>query len=658
MNIQGGSMFTRITLLTIISISTIIAQSGKISGRVLDKETGESLIGANVIIMNTNMGAATEVDGYFTIKSIPTGKYSLRASYVGYASEIKNDIVIKGFDSLFIEFKLESDFTLAEIIVLESKPTINKATTNSCRVTTSESIQTLTVRGGRSNEVLYYLEGINVQAGGYTAEFNKYCQSAPWNTEEYNTIVENEFLNAFSNPLSTFSIDVDAASYSNARRFIEDGQFPPKDAVRIEEFINYFDYDYPIPSDDKPFSVYTELGTCPWNENNYLLHVGIKGKELSVEERTDCNLVFLLDVSGSMTPENKLPLVKKAFKFLVKKLRGNDKISIVVYAGSAGLVLPTTSGSDKDKILSALEMLHAGGSTAGGAGIQLAYKIAKENFVEGGNNRIILATDGDFNIGVSNTSELVEMIEEKRNEGIFLTILGFGMGNYKDGRLEELADKGNGNYYYIDNILEAKKVFDHDLMGTLFTIAKDVKIQMEFNPAKVALYRLIGYENRLLKKEDFDDDKKDAGELGAGHTVTALYEIVPMKNKIQPEEKEELKYQISKLTKEAKNSNELLTLKLRYKLPEENKSKLISSIVSDDVKSIETASDNFNFSAAVAGFAMLIRESKFRGKVDYDLIENLAEKSISEDKYGYRDEFVSLVKRSRKLSEGLTLLEE
>lgn len=650
-------MFTKITFLALLIISTISAKSGIISGKVTDTETGEALIGANVIILNTNWGAATDINGYFKISFVPPGTYELRASYVGYSPQTIKDVKVKASDSIFIEIKLKTDFTLAEICVVESKPLIEKHSTNSCKVTNSESIQTLHVRGGRSTEVAYYLEGINLQAGGYTAEFNQYHQSAPGNTEEYNTIVENEFLDAFSNPLSTFSIDVDAASYSNARRFIQDGQLPPRDAVRVEEFINYFDYDYPQPKDEHPFSVFTELGACPWNENNYLLHVGIKGKELADEERTDCNLVFLLDVSGSMQPENKLPLVKKAFKFLVKNLLENDKISIVVYAGSAGLVLPTTSGDQKRKITIALDNLHAGGSTAGGAGIQLAYNIAKENFIEGGNNRIILATDGDFNVGVSSTSELVKMIEEKRDEGIFLTILGFGMGNYKDGRLEELADKGNGNYYYIDNILEAKKVFDHDLMGTLFTIAKDVKMQIEFNPVKVAAYRLVGYENRLLKKEDFDDDKKDAGELGAGHTVTALYEIVLAKVAKTFEDREDLKYQVSKLTYTAKNSDELLTLKLRYKPPKEDESKLITSVVNDKVNLTETASENFNFSAAVAGFAMILWDSKFKGQADFKMIEELADNNLSNDKYGYRDEFISIVKRAKKLSEELSVLE-
>jgi len=644
-------MFTKITLLALFIFSTISAKSGNIAGKITDAETGEALIGANVVILNTNWGAASDVNGLFRIKFVPPGTYELRASYVGYSSQTIKDVSLNADDSLFIEIKLETDFTLPEICVVESKPLIEKHTTNACRIISSENIQRLPISGIQDISALYF------KAGGYTAEFNQCLQSGPWNTEEYNTIVENEFLNAFSNPLSTFSIDVDAASYSNARRFIQDGQLPPKDAVRVEEFINYFDYDYPQPKDEHPFSVFTELGVCPWNEENYLLHVGIKGKELADEQRTDCNLVFLLDVSGSMEPENKLPLVKKAFKFLVKNLKPKDKIAIVVYAGSAGLVLPTTFGNDKNKILNALDRLQAGGSTAGGAGIQLAYKIAKENFIEGGNNRIILATDGDFNVGVSNTSELVEMIEKKRNEGIYLTILGFGMGNYKDGRLEELADKGNGSYYYIDNILEAKKVFDHDLMGTLFTIAKDVKIQIEFNPAKVDAYRLLGYENRLLKKEDFNDDKKDAGELGAGHTVTALYEIIPAKERIISDEFEDLKYQISKMTPEAKNSDELLTLKLRYKLPDEDKSNLITSVVHNEIISQDLLSENFIFSASVAGFAMLLRESRFKGNINFEMIKRLADKSLGEDKYGYRDEFISLVKRTEKLSEELSLLE-
>ncbi|MCK4825883.1 VWA domain-containing protein, partial [bacterium] len=349
--------------------------------------------------------------------------------------------------------------------------------------------------------------------------------------EEYDRIYENRYLDALNNPLSTFSIDVDTASYSNIRRFIKNNQFPLKDAVGIEEMINYFSYDYLLPKKKYPFSINTEISSCPWNQAHHLVHIGLQGKKLETKQLPPSNLVFLLDVSGSMQSPSKLPLLQTAFKLLVRELGENDRVSIVVYAGAAGLVLPSTSTRQKDKIIEAIDKLRAGGSTAGGAGIKLAYKVAEDNFIENGNNRIILATDGDFNIGISSTSALVRFVEEKRKKGIFLTTLGFGMGNYKDGRMEQLADKGNGNYYYIDNLLEAKKVFIDDMRGTLFTIAKDVKIQIEFNPAKVKAYRLIGYENRMLKKEDFADDTKDAGELGAGHTVTALYEIIPYGSK-------------------------------------------------------------------------------------------------------------------------------
>ncbi len=423
--------------------------------------------------------------------------------------------------------------------------------------------------------------------------------SDAFNTEEYGLIIENDFLDAYSNPLSTFSIDVDAASYSNARRFIMDGSLPPKDAIRIEEFVNYFDYDYPKPEKDKPFSVFSEMSKCPWNEDNYLVHIGIKGKELTDEERRPGNFVFLIDISGSMEPENKLPLLKKAYKLMVKNLSPQDRIAIVVYAGAAGLILPSTQATEKEKIIEAIERLQAGGSTAGGQGIQLAYKIAKENFIKEGNNRIILATDGDFNVGVSSTSEMVRLIEEKKKEGIYITILGFGMGNYKDDRLEQIADKGNGNYYYIDNILEAKKVLGHEIMSTLFTIAKDVKIQIEFNPVKVKSYRLIGYENRLLKKEDFEDDTKDAGELGAGHTVTALYEVVPVTEVTALKNIENLKYQENKLKDFAVESEEVLTLNLRYKEPDEETSKLISNVLKENVSDFEKISNNLKFSSAV-----------------------------------------------------------
>ena len=469
------------------------------------------------------------------------------------------------------------------------------------------------------------------------------------NTEEYDRVYENEFMNAAKNPLSTFSIDVDTASYANVRRFVKSGKLPPKDAVRIEEMINYFSYDYKQPEGRHPFSVTTEVSRCPWKPKHKLVHIGLHGKKMNMDKLPPSNLVFLLDVSGSMFSRNKLPLLKSALKLLVKNLRENDRVAIVVYAGAAGLVLPSTSGRNRGKILDAINRLRAGGSTAGGAGIKLAYSVAKKHFMRNGNNRIILATDGDFNVGVSSSGALVRMIEQKRKLGIYLTVLGFGMGNYKDSRLEKLADKGNGNYAYIDNLLEAKKVLVTEMGGTLFTIAKDVKIQVEFNPAKVKAYRLVGYENRMLKKKDFNNDKKDAGELGAGHTVTALYEIVPVGVKIDSGNVDALKYQTTKVTKNAYKNRELMTVKLRYKKPKENKSILMVSPVNDKLVSLNRTSNNFRFSAAVAQYGMVLRGSKFKGSSNYNSILKLAKKSIGKDKEGYRYEFLRLVKMSQLL---------
>jgi len=472
-----------------------------------------------------------------------------------------------------------------------------------------------------------------------------------FNTEEYDRIYENRYLPALTNPLSTFSIDVDTASYANVRRFIKMNQLPPKDAVRVEEMINYFQYDYPGPNGKHPFSIFTEISSSPWNPDHRLIHIGLQGRMSETEELPPSNLVFLLDVSGSMKTPNKLPLLKSSFQLLTKQMREKDRVAIVVYAGAAGLVLPSTSGDHKQKILDAIEKLRAGGSTAGGAGIQLAYKVAMENFIKDGNNRIILATDGDFNIGMSSTSELVRMIEEKRKQGIFLTVLGFGMGNYKDGRMEQLADKGNGNYFYIDGLLEAKKVFIDDLWGNLFTIAKDVKIQIEFNPAKVKAYRLIGYENRMLKKEDFADDKKDAGELGAGHTVTALYEIIPYGSKEEIPGTDTLKYQEIKISPKAFRSGELLTVKLRYKDPDGDKSKLIVYPLINRSIQFAKASNNFKFAAAVAQFGMLLRDSKFKGSASLDAVLEIAKEAKGLDSHGYRAEFINLVEVSKLLGQ-------
>jgi Ca-activated chloride channel homolog len=473
-----------------------------------------------------------------------------------------------------------------------------------------------------------------------------------FNTEDYDNIVENKFLSPKQEPLSTFSIDVDEASYSNVRRYLQNGSLPPPGAVRIEEMINYFDYDYPQPQNEDPFSVIAEIAECPWNADHKLIHIGLQGKIIPLENLPASNLVFLIDVSGSMDEPNKLPLVQASLNMLTDQLREQDKVAIVVYAGSAGLVLPSTNGTNKTKIKEAINNLQAGGSTAGGEGIQLAYKIAKDNFVRNGNNRIILATDGDFNVGPSSDDDLVRLVEKERKSGVFLSVLGYGMGNYKDNKMQQLADKGNGNHSYIDNINEAKKVLVQEFGSTLFTIAKDVKIQIEFNPHKVQAYRLVGYENRMLASEDFNDDQKDAGELGSGHTVTALYEVIPtgIKNEFS-KSVDALKYQSNK-TINGSNSNEIMTVKLRYKKPAEDVSKLIIKAVIDDNKPLASASDNFKFSAAVAEFGLLLRNSEFKENGNYQQVISFAKSSKGKDVNGYRAEFISLVSSTASLLAG------
>ncbi|MBO6575908.1 MAG: VWA domain-containing protein [Rhodothermales bacterium] len=463
-----------------------------------------------------------------------------------------------------------------------------------------------------------------------------------FSTEDYTRIRENGFLNVTDDPLSTFSIDVDAASYSNVRRFIRDGIAPPRDAVRIEEMINYFSYDYPNPEAGKPFSTVMEVGPAPWNAEHQLLHVGLKGAPIDLVGRPASNLVFLLDVSGSMNQQSKLPLLKKAFRMLTAELGENDRVSIVVYAGAAGMVLPPTSGDNAETILKALDQLQAGGSTAGAAGIQLAYDTARRNHIAGGINRVILATDGDFNVGVSSDAELVRLIEDRRRQGTYLTVLGFGTGNLKDNKMEQLADHGNGNYYYIDSELEARKVLVSELGGTLHTIAKDVKLQIEFNPAHIQAYRLIGYENRLLADADFNDDTKDAGELGAGHTVTALYELVPVGVESSAARAvDELRYQAPGRTLAA-TSGELLTLKLRYKAPDSESSERIVHALQEPDRGTAVTAD-FAFSAAVAAFGMILRDSEYKGAASLEQVRRLARMGKGQDHRGYRSDFLALV---------------
>ncbi|KAB2859328.1 MAG: DUF3520 domain-containing protein [Flavobacteriales bacterium] len=607
-----------------------------LKGIVTESGTKNVLSTVSVILKNAEgkqlKSTVTGLNGNYEFTSLAAGKYSLSFNLTGYKTALKKDIVLSSSETKTVNIGLIKNIPLE--LVDEDKEKEEKAA--------EQSIIPMKSRAKKD----YTAQDVLPSSVSTISGNSQYSYAENFNTEAYNSITENDFKNALLNPLSTFSIDVDAASYSNVRRFITNGQNPPADAVRIEEMINYFNYDYPQPKDEHPFSITTEMSTTPWNSKTKLVHIGLQGKNIDMSEIPASNLVFLVDVSGSMEAANKLPLLKKSFNLLVDNLRENDRVAIVVYAGAAGLVLPSTPGSDKAKILEALNNLSAGGSTAGGAGIKLAYKVAQENFIKNGNNRIILATDGDFNIGASSDGEMTKLIEEKRKSGVYLTCLGFGMGNYKDSKMETLADKGNGNYAYIDNILEAKKVLVTEMGGTLFTIAKDVKLQLEFNPNKVESYKLIGYENRLLNAEDFNDDTKDAGELGAGHTVTALYEIVLKGEGIAPSV-DPLRYQkLTELAPKTVPSEELLTVKFRYKKPNEETSKLIVNHLTDHSVSLAKTSNNFRFSAAVAEFGLLLRNSKYKANANYKQVVELAKASKGTDEHGYRAEFIRLVEMS------------
>lgn len=624
-----------VNLILIFSLSVCaLAGSKTITGVVTDATTKKALAG---VLVKAVPPSNVEMK-LFSVKTDEQGRYSITVpnlvtvlsfDQVGYTSR---QVAISGRKEINISLTTKSQG------VLLKEETLSSVTINSQDLE-SMSAQRVgqPIRGrvaGRST----------VRIRGYTS-----APSSPalYNTESYTAINENRFLAAKQNPLSTFGIDVDAASYSNIRRYINNGNLPPVDAVRIEEMVNYFSYRYPQPKNNDPFSVNTEISAAPWNTQHKLVRIGLQGKRITVDNLPASNLVFLIDVSGSMNQANRLPLVKSSMKLLVDQLRKKDKVAIVVYAGAAGLVLPATTGDKKQTIKNALDALEAGGATAGGEGIKLAYKIAQENFVQGGNNRVILASDGDFNIGVSSDGEMQRLIEEKREGGVFLTVLGYGMGNYKDSKMETLADKGNGNYAYIDNITEARKVLVNEFGGTLFTIAKDVKLQIEFNPAKVQSYRLIGYENRLLAKEDFNNDKKDAGDLGSGHTVTALYEIIPVGVKSSFNDSvDDLKYQAEPAIATSANGSELFTVKLRYKAPDSDKSKLLEKAVLDSNLDWDNISRDFRFAAAVAAYGMLLRNSEFLQKTSYDKVIAWAKSGLDEDEEGYRNEFVQIVKSS------------
>lgn len=603
-----------LSALLVLSFGFSAPQSRMVTGKVTSADNGSAIPGVNVILKGSSRGVVTNGQGNYSI-TVPAQGGTLVFSFIGYATK---------------ELRIGTANTLNVMLALDQT-----------------SLNEVVVSGYSRRDYKKEKMGAPVQSEAMYDMAYRQPQDyhrPQGNTEEYDAINENIFHEATRNPLSTFSIDVDAASYSNIRRFINNGQQPPKDAVRIEEMINYFDYDYKQPKGEHPFEVITEISTAPWNDKHKLVHIGLQGKIIPTENLPPSNLVFLIDVSGSMDEPNKLPLLKASFKMLVEQLRQQDQVAIVVYAGAAGLVLESTSGSEKRKIIEALDRLEAGGSTAGGAGINLAYAVAKEHFKPNGNNRIVLATDGDFNVGESSNASMERLVEEKRKAGIFLTVLGFGMGNYKDSKMEILADKGNGNYAYIDNLSEARKVLVNEFGGTLFTIAKDVKLQIEFNPAKVKAYRLIGYENRMLKSEDFNNDKKDAGELGSGHTVTALYEIIPVGAASDFGKIDELRYQKSEVAPTAGRSNELMTIKLRYKKPDEEVSKLIVHPLVDNNTMLTRTSDNFRWSASVAAFGMLLRESEYCKEYTYEQVVKLASGSKGADSEGYRIEFINMVK--------------
>ena len=610
--------FKIFAILVMFAVATAFIGSVTITGTVKDS-SGKPVAGVIVSVKGISKSVITDAAGKYRI-TIGDNETTLVFSLTGY-SPVEEEINGR----TVINVVMSNNITLMDEIV--AAPVASKR--DMYRLYEAKSMASPSVSGGAVLGV-----------GRYNQNFN---------TEGYAAINENGFRDVNHNPLSTFSIDVDNASYSNVRRFINLGELPPADAVRIEEMINYFKYNYPEPEGEHPFSVYTEMATCPWNTKHLLLHVGLKGKSIDKSSLPPSNIVFLIDVSGSMDDPNKLPLLKSAFGLLVNELRAQDRVAIVVYAGAAGLVLESTPGNKKELIMKSIDNLEAGGSTAGGEGLKLAYAEAEKNFIPGGNNRIILATDGDFNVGESSNGGMEKLIEKERTKGVFITVLGFGMGNYKDDKMEIIADKGNGNYAYIDNLQEARRVLVKEFGGTLFTIAKDVKFQIEFNPARIASYRLIGYENRLLNDEDFNDDKKDAGEMGSGHNVTALYELIPSgSDEIRPTV-DPLKYQKRETIQERSDNSEYLNIKLRYKKPDGVTSMLLEKPVKGGVKEYNYSSENLRFAAAVSEFGMILRNSEFKGSSTLQTAIDLANGARGTDEDGYRAELVRLMKTVREM---------
>jgi Ca-activated chloride channel family protein len=626
-----------------------------ISGTVYTADDKLPLPGVTVLLKGTSTGTQTNAKGAYSI-TVPDNNATLIFNFIGFqpqyiniGSKTKIDVYLKVASSSLNEVVVTAYGVQKRKDVTGSVAQINN---NDALKSTPQRLQGrvsgIVVNGAPGSAQKMMIRGVNSYG---------YVSPAPAeDNESYKGITENSFTNAGTTPLSTFSVDVDAASYSNVRRFINNGQLPPADAVRVEEMINYFNYNLAGPTDNSPVAIHTELSSAPWNTKHRLLRIGLKAKTIATKNLPASNLVFLIDVSGSMNSTNKLPLVQSSLKMLVDQLRPQDKVALVVYAGAAGVVLPSTGGDKKETIKNAIDNLSAGGSTAGGEGIKLAYKIAAENLIKTGNNRIILATDGDFNVGASSDDDMEKLIEKKRESGIFLSVLGYGMGNYKDSKMETLADKGNGNYAYIDNITEARKTLVSEFGGTLFTVAKDVKLQIEFNPAKVQAYRLLGYENRILNKEDFNDDKKDAGDMGSGHTVTAFYEIVPAGIKddymvsVDP-----LKYQKNEVKVATSGSSEMMTIKFRYKEPVSSKSKMSQAVVYDKPVDFKLTSTDFKFASAVAEVGMLLRDSKFKQKASFAHAIATARAGKGDDSEGYRSEFIRLAESAKLLSKGTEL---